>query len=128
MSILLVLLLCSTISGPARPTRGAVTAAMPRPVHSGEAIRARITLGSLPRGARVVVRLPDGRIAGTLAPYGRTGDGKTAAQTIAIPSDATTNGKVHLQLDVQERGAASPRPATSSEVTAVELVLIPVTH
>ncbi|MCU1350334.1 MAG: hypothetical protein JWO56_3364 [Acidobacteria bacterium] len=132
MLVLMTLFLCATMSGATRgaSARGTVTvAALPRAVGTGEAVHARITLGNaLPRGAKVIVRLADGRLLGALAPYGRTRDGSTAVQTIAIPTRMAESGRLQLRMEVKERGATTARPATAAEVQKVELVIVPVTN
>jgi hypothetical protein len=105
---------------------GVLILELPRAAGAGEAIYLRLTVGVLPRGARLVVRLGDGEIAGTVATYGVRPNQKAGIHTIGIPARAVVDGKVSLVLDVEEK-KAPVRPPTQSEVEGATLVFRPVT-
>jgi len=100
-----------------------VTLALPRAASSNEALAARIRAGVLPPGARIIVRLSNGEIAGSVTPYG-VRSGQKALYTIPLPGRAVASGRATLQLELKEEGGAT-RPPTDQEVEGVELVWVP---
>ena len=101
---------------------------LPRPLETDETAVVRVVAGVLPRGARVVARLPDGTVVGSVTPYGVRHGEKAGAYTIALPPAVLLPGSgVTLHLTVERKGAAS-RPPTSREVEKVELVVVPVSR
>lgn len=135
MSTLATAALCLLLSGcthaatagaPDVGARKTVTLTLPRSAAEGEAVAARIAAGAVPRGARIIVRLPTGEIAGSVTPYGIRSGQKAGVYTIPLPAGATANGKVTLHLEVKEkRGTRAP---TDREVERVELVFLPITR
>jgi hypothetical protein len=105
----------------------ALTLALPRAPASDEAVALRVKVGILPRGARVVVRLPSGEIVGSVSPFGVLPGRKAGASMIPLPAKAIENGKVQLIFEVEEKGRPAARPPTKKEMEAVELVFLPVT-
>lgn len=103
-----------------------MTLSLPRAPAADEAIRLSLKVGRLPGGARVVVRTSTGEIVGTIFPYGADASRRGGTYVIAVPPEAVTDGKVSLQLAVEENGMASRVP-TSDEVQSVTLALAPVT-
>lgn len=105
--------------------RKTVTLTLPRAAASNEAVAVRIAAGVLPRGARIIVRLQSGEIAGSVTPYGvRTGQ-KAGLYTIPLPQHAIANGTVTLHLELSEK-RGGPRAPTEQEVEKVEVVYVPV--
>lgn len=100
---------------------------LPRRPATREAVRARIDVEPLPRGARLVVRTPDGRIAASIAPVGMPRGQPTGTQTIPVPARAVDEDTESLRLEIHERGAASPPAPTRTEVESARLEIIPVT-
>jgi hypothetical protein len=107
---------------------GTVTLELPRSPAAGEAICVRITVGVLPRNARIVVRLGNGEIVGTVAPYGVRPNQKAGVYTIPIPTKAAVNGKMSLRLEVEEKSAAIARAPTQAEVEDARLAFVRVTR
>lgn len=106
-------------------THKTVTVTLPRAAASNEAVAVRISAGVLPDGARIIVRLPSGEIAGSVTPYGvRTGQ-KAGIYTIPLPQHAVANGTVTLHLELGEK-RGEPRAPTEQEVEKVEVVYVPV--
>lgn len=100
-----------------------VTLSLPRAVESNDLIRAHITVGPLPRGARLIARLPSGDVAGVVSPYGTANRG--GGYTIPVPRRAIRDGKVTLHLEFQEKRGAASRAPTDDELRKVELFLVP---
>lgn len=125
------------ISHPAAPTgpertpgvdeNGDMMLKIPRRIGPREAICARITVGVLPRGARIIVRTADGKIAGTINPFGVPKGQKGGVQTIPIPARSVAGETVSLRLELQEKGTARARVPTRTEVESVKLDIIPIT-
>ncbi len=125
--VLAILFLCmeGCCSQPATSER-MLTLTLPHAPSANEAIRAVVTVGVLPRNARIVVRLADGEIAGTISPFGIRSGRKAGVYMIAIPNGAAVHGKVTLRLELVQKNAETRAP-TMVEVEDVKLTLIPVT-
>jgi hypothetical protein len=107
---------------------GTLTLELPRFPAAGEAICVRISVGVLPRDSRIVVRMDNGEIVGTIAPYGIRQNQKAGVYTIPIPTKAAVSGKVSLRLEVEEKGAATARAPTQAEVDDARLAFVAVTR
>jgi hypothetical protein len=101
------------------------TLALPRAMNENDLLRALITTGPLPRGARVVAKLPNGAVVGSIAPYSMTDPAPGGSHTIAIPARAVRDGAVTLHLHLVEKRGATPRAPSVREVEKVELLLVP---
>lgn len=97
-----------------------ITLAVPEHA-AGTAMIARVDVGPLPRGARVVVRLASGELLGSIAPYGGQAAASGGTYTIPIPAHATRESELALRFEVQESNDSSPRPAKAGEVVRAEL-------
>ena len=95
-----------------------------RGLADGESVRARLSVGLLPRGAKVVVRTPDGKIAGTVSPFGVRPGSKAGVYTIPVPASAVAGDEVVLRLRVLEKGAAADRRPTAAEIEGAEAVIM----
>lgn len=102
-----------------------LTLTLPRAPAPGEAIRARVNAGVLPRGARLIVRTAAGKIVGAVAPYGIASGSKAGTYTIPVPMDALADGKVALSFELKDKDGKI-RPPTRDELEGAELVLVPV--
>ncbi len=111
---------------PAAAELMSLTLEVPRLPAANEVVWARIEVGALPPGARLVVRTTDGGIAGTVAPFGPVGR-EGGVYTIPLPQEAIADGKVTLILGVLEDLASEARPPLEGEVGSVELILVQVT-
>jgi hypothetical protein len=100
---------------------------LPRDPAKDEDITASISVGILPAGARISVTTDDGKIAGTIAPYGRIPGMKSGDHSIPIARSAVKKGIVTLHMEVLQRNRA-PRAPLKSEVEGAKLVLVPVTR
>src|SRR5262249_4849907 len=94
---------------------------------ANEALVLRVSVGPLADGARIVVRTAQGKIAGTISPFGISPRRKAGVFTIAIGRKALADGKVPLRFEVVEKGSKVPRPPTEKELEKAELEIIPIT-
>ena len=92
---------------------GEVALTPARAPRQNEAVVARITVGELPRGTVVAVRMASGRVLGTIVSRG-------SVHTIPIPDEALRDGPVRLRFEVLLRGA-SPRQPAPEEVVGARL-------
>ena len=104
-----------------------VSIQMPRDPANDEDITANISVGILPQGATISVTTDDGKITGSISPYGYIPGAKAGNHAIPIERSAVKDGKVTLHMEVLERDKAA-RPPLKSEVEGAELLLVPVTR
>ena len=111
------------IAGPvAAGDDGAMTLVLPHPLRAGETVFVEVTMGVVQRGQEVDVTTADGRLIGTVSPFGiRTGQA-AGTYTIPVPPDAIDDGKLSLRLRIS-RPDGPPRPPTADEVTGVTLAI-----
>jgi hypothetical protein len=112
---------------PAAPggPNGVLMLKLPRKPAADESLALRLSVGVLPQGARVVVKTPDGKIAGTVSPFGVRPGRKAGVYTIPIPATAVTGDKVILHLEVLEKGTEVGRPPTKEEIEGAEVAFMP---
>jgi hypothetical protein len=89
----------------------------------GEAVHVRVSAGVLPEGANIRVRLPDGELIGSIAPYGIPEGQKAGTYAMALPRDRSVEGPVILHFELVIEGQ-EPRAPTDGELEAVELVFV----
>ncbi|EGJ34404.1 MULTISPECIES: hypothetical protein [Moorena] len=106
---------------------GQVTLALPRTPAHDEAVRVRISAGVLPRRSSIVVRSMDGRILGTVSPFGVRPGQPSGVYTIPLPERVLKDGKVSLVLQLKQKGAKGVRAPSAEEFLGAELVYIPIT-
>ena len=102
-----------------------ITVAVPER-SAGTAIVARVNVGPLPRGARVIVRLADGEVIGSISPYGMQAAASGGSYTIPLPDRVNDATELKFRFEVQESRDAQPRPPREGEVLGVELHAVPV--
>ena len=107
-----------------KPSHKAFTLTLPRALNANDLVRAHVTTGPLRRQARVVAKLPNGEIVGSIAPYGMTNPTPGGSHTIAVPAHAVREGKVTLHFELIEKRGAAPRAPTDREVEKVEVSVI----
>jgi hypothetical protein len=105
---------------------GVRTVAVPERTE-GTAIVARVAVGPLPRGARVIVRQADGEVVGSISPYGMQAAASGGSYTIPIPGHIAAAKELRLRFEVHEDDAA-PRAPREGEIAGVELFAVPVKH
>ena len=99
---------------------------LPRAIRSGETLVARVSVGALKAHLRIIVRIRNGEIAGTISPFGAQERQGPAVYTIPLPAGAVKDGVVRLLLEVVEKDAPTRAP-TSEEVRNITLAYIAVT-
>ncbi|SIO36254.1 hypothetical protein SAMN05444166_4103 [Singulisphaera sp. GP187] len=120
-------LLASLLPSGGEAPGGKLTLTLSRQPTKDEAIVLRLAVGVLPRNARVIVRTVDGKIAGTVAPFGVRPLQKAGVYQIAVPAKAVVGDKVTLRLEVLEKGAGEARLPTREEIEDAKLTFVPVT-
>jgi translation initiation factor IF-2 len=118
----------SSCAGPMPPERlKTYKLNLPRQLARGEALRARIAVGTLRRGDTIVVRTTDGEIVGSISPFGSTKQGqKVGIYTIPISPETVTGQTVTLTLEVVASAPDSTtRSPTEAEVEELSLEIIP---
>ena len=91
---------------------------------AAEAVQARITVGALPIGAKLVVRTGDGTIAGSIVNYGPKRRGETSIQSVSIPRRSIVDRNVTLRLEIQMGTPNGSRAPTDSEVSSVDVAIV----
>jgi len=99
---------------------------VPRAAEVGESLVARVSVGPLKPHLRIIVRIRNGEIAGTVSPFGNQARQGPAVYTIPLPTAAVKDGEVRLLLEVVEKDAPTRAP-TSEEVRNITLAYIAVT-
>ena len=99
---------------------------IPRPAGPDEALVARVSVGALKPHLRIVVRIRNGEIAGTISPFGAQARQGPAVYTIPLPASARKENEVRLLIEVEQKNAPTRAP-TSEEIQRIELAYIPVT-
>ncbi|WP_038160472.1 hypothetical protein [Verrucomicrobium sp. BvORR106] len=106
---------------------GKMLLALPRDRAADEQVAVRITVGTLAKGARIVVKTAEGEVVGAVAPFGVLPGRKAGSFMVPVPLAAMKDGKVTLQLEVEEPAqVGKPRAPTKTEVEAANLELMPV--
>ena len=99
---------------------------VPRAGGPGEMLVARVTAGPLKTHQRIIIRVRNGEIAGTVSPFGAQARQGSAVYTIPLPGDAVKDGTVRLLVEVEEKNAPTRAP-TAEEVREITLAYIPAT-
>ncbi|MGK7893238.1 MAG: hypothetical protein AB4372_06305 [Xenococcus sp. (in: cyanobacteria)] len=102
-----------------------VTLTVPHPPAVNEALRLKVSVGALPPGANIIVRTQDGKIAGTVSPFGSTARLSGGVYTIPLSEDAVQDGEVSLVLQLEQGGKV--RAPSEEEFLGIELYYIPIT-
>jgi hypothetical protein len=99
---------------------------LPRAIKSGEDLVARVSVGSLKAHLRIIVRIRNGEIAGTISPFGAQERHGPAIYTIPLSAGAVRDGVVRLLVEVEDKNAGTRAP-TAEEVRGITLAYVPVT-
>lgn len=99
---------------------------LPRAAAPGEMLVARVSVGPLSAHQRIIVRIRNGEIAGTVSPFGARARQGSGAYTIPLPDGAVKDGAVRLLVELVEKDAPTRAP-TPDEVREIALEYIPVT-
>ncbi len=103
------------------PNKGRVTLSIPKPPPPGEPLVIQVTVGELPRRARIEVRSAKGELIGSISPFGQGANRTGGAYTIPVPLELVINQKLPLWFIVQEDKAESSRIPTDAEVKDVKV-------
>ena len=98
---------------------------IPRPAKEGEAIWLRVKTGQLTQGAKISV-LFNGRILGTIAPFGEEARKSPLFYDIPLPDEVQQKQKLLIQFQLIDK-KKNKRAPTSRELLDVELIYLPVT-
>ena len=85
----------------------------------------RVTVGALPAGSRIVVRLESGVIVGAVAPFGPDAAAKGGVYLIPLDASAIRDGKLVVRLQLEEGDGKQVRAPTQAELPKIELVSSP---
>ena len=99
---------------------GKVTLSVPRSLASEEALSVRVTVGTLPKGARIVVRSERGEVLGSIVPFGQSTNRPNMSYTIPVPPELVSDQKVSLGFTLEEAGTKQSRVPTETEVREVQ--------
>ena len=77
------------------------------------------------RALALSVSSEDGKLVGTITPFGATVGQTSLDYTLPLPKSAASGGPVRLRMEMLKPGDAS-RPPTPNEVLGVQLVYVPV--
>ena len=99
---------------------------LPRAIAPGEALVARVSVGRLKAHMRIIVRIRNGEIAGTISPFAAQERQEGAVYTIPLPAGAVKDGIARLLVEVVEKDAPTRAP-TSEEVRNITLAYVAVT-
>jgi hypothetical protein len=102
---------------------GKVTLDVTPPSNSEAWLTLRVTVGPLPRGARIVVRSERGDVLGAVSPFGATEARTGGTYTVPLPPELLTKRKLLLTFVLEEEHGRKVRVPTNLEVTDVKLQL-----
>ena len=97
-----------------RPAARTVTLTLPHALRSGETATLVVSVGVIPKGARIEVTTLSGRDLGTVSPYGIRPGHEAGSYTVPIPADAIEGRRVRILLSLAFAGTR--RAPTESEV------------
>ena len=99
---------------------GKVTLSIPRSLGVEDSLSVRVTVGTLPKGARIVVRSETGEVLGSIVPFGQSTNRQGVFYTIPVPSEMVADRKVLLEFTLEEAGGKKSRVPTEGEVREVK--------
>jgi hypothetical protein len=111
----------------AMESSGVIELTPPRTVIAREAVWLKVTVGRFPRGALLRVTTEDGRLVGTISPFGATLGQTSQEYTLALPKEVTEGEVVRLRMEMEEPSGTSRQPRPG-EVLGVALAYVPVSN
>ena len=99
---------------------------LPRAPADDEAVWLQIQAGVLAPAAVITVSGSDGKLLGSVAPYGSARGAPSATYLVPLPKTAIVNGRIRVRLTVEQPGKPSREPG-AEEVQNVVPVYVPVT-
>jgi hypothetical protein len=100
---------------------GKLTLTVPREPTSNEMPVVEFKVGTVRRDTRIVVRSPDKKILGVIAPFGKLPNEQSSLFSVPVPKKLLIDKKVSLLLEVTEKGSKRTRPPLRSEIEDVKL-------
>src|SRR5689334_19827773 len=91
------------------------TVAAPHPPRPGETPLLEVTLGHVARGQEVEITTPDGRLLGTVSPFGIRPGRAAGTYLVPLPADAIHGEKVAVRLQITQPNGPARAP-TADEV------------
>jgi hypothetical protein len=73
----------------------------------------------------MLVKTADGRLVGTISPYGRPPDAKGVFFTLPVKNEHLDGRTLRLVITVQQTSSGSSRPAKATEVLSIETAVEP---
>lgn len=104
---------------------GAAKAIFQSTPHPGQSLYLRLKAAALPRDVRMLVKTADGRLIGTITPYGRPPDAKGIFFTLPIKHEHLDGRTLRLVITVQETSTGTTRAAKPNEVLSIETAVEP---
>lgn len=111
------------VPGPVAPPT--VTLQLPTGGGGDDALEVLVTLGPIPAGSRVLVRMDSGALVGVIAPFGPRANATGGTYAVPLHPSAFQRGAVTLRLELEEADGQTVRPPLSTEVTHVTVVRTP---
>ena len=100
-----------------------VTLALPHALRPGETAFLEVAVGVLARGQEIQATTLDGRLVGTVSPFGIGPGAEAGTYVIPVPADAIGDCGLQLRLSVTMPGGP-PRAPTAAEVKGVKLTIL----
>lgn len=123
----LALLMLQTAPLPAAQSRHSssdarkMTLTLPHALRKGETAWLLVKVGEIDHN-EIRITTQDGRLLGTISPFGVHSGQAAGTYTIPIPADAFNHNRIALLLSVMGTGQA-PRAPTTKEVKSVRLLI-----
>jgi hypothetical protein len=116
----------TVVPGAGAQQRSVIELTLPREPAQDEAVWLQIQVGVLGPGASITVSSSNGELLGSVAPYGSARGAPSATYLVPLPKTAIVNGRIRVQLTVEQAGKPSREPR-ADEVQNVVPVYVPVT-
>ena len=80
------------------PAARTVTLTLPHALRAGETATLLVSVGVIPKGARIRITTPSGRNVGTISPYGIRAGREAGTYTVPLPAHAIRGRRVCVLL------------------------------
>ncbi|HET7436839.1 MAG TPA: hypothetical protein VFN10_19170 [Thermoanaerobaculia bacterium] len=98
-----------------------LTLVLPHELREEESAVLLVSVGVIPRGARIEITTPSGRPLGTISPYGIRAGREAGTYTVPLPANAISGRHVTLRLSLAFNG--KHRAPAKKEVKGVRVVV-----
>ncbi|HEY6972355.1 MAG TPA: hypothetical protein VJA94_24300 [Candidatus Angelobacter sp.] len=96
-----VTIFCAAIFLGQGATARVETLTLPHALRSGERAWLEIQVGTISRGAEIVVKTTSGRLLGVISPYGVRSGAPAGTYTVPVPPEAISKGQVSVQISIR---------------------------